>query len=89
MDNSLWTIDTEDAQRVLKIDLDKNEGPHWWPFVVEGEPSIDVSKIEPPPVHLNALDGDLRSEVEKMIVVLIGSFSVDESTEEANSWRKE
>ena len=68
MDNSLWTIDNEGTQRVLRIDLDKNEGPHWWPYVVEGEPAIDVSKIDTPPVTLETLDGSLRSQVEKMMV---------------------
>lgn len=76
MDNSLWTIDSDDDQRVLRIDLDKNEGSHWWPYVVEGEPSIDVTKIDPPPVQLDALDGSLRSQVEKMMVAFGNAFHV-------------
>lgn len=58
----------------MRIDLDKNEGSHWWPYVVEGQPPIDVTKIDPPPVQLDALDGGLRSQVEKMMVVFGNVF---------------
>ena len=64
----MWTLETENNQRYLRIELEKNEGEHWWPYTVEGEKSIDVSKIEPPPVNLDALDGSVRSQVEKMMV---------------------
>ena len=67
VDNSVWTLETENNQRYLRIELEKNEGEHWWPYAIQGEKSIDVSKIEPPPVNLDALDGSVRSQVEKMM----------------------
>lgn len=42
--------------------------------MVEGQPPIDVTKIDPPPVQLDALDGSLRSQVEKMMVVFAKIF---------------
>lgn len=68
VDNSVWTLETEKGLRVLRIELDKNEGDHWWPYVVDGEEPIDVSKIEPPPSSLDEIDESVRSQVEKMMV---------------------
>ena len=68
VDNSVWTLETEKGQRVLRIELDKNEGDHWWPYVVDSEKPIDVSKIEPPPSSLDEIDVSVRSQVEKMMV---------------------
>ena len=76
VDNSLWTLETESSQRYLRIELEKNEGEHWWPYVVEGEATIDVSKIEPPPVNLDALEGSVRSQVEKMMVQLELTYDI-------------
>ena len=52
----------------MRIELDKNEGDHWWPYVVDSEEPIDVSKIEPPPSSLDEIDPSVRSQVEKMMV---------------------
>ena len=65
----MWTLEGEGSARAIRLDLSKNEGECWWPYVIEGEPSIDVTKIDPDPVGLDALNGDLRSQVEKMMVV--------------------
>ena len=66
----MWTLEGEGADRLIRVELEKNEGDHWWPHVVEGEPEVDVSQIDPPPVNLDALEGSLRSQVEKMMVGL-------------------
>ena len=57
MDDSVWTLEGEGADRLIRVELEKNEGDHWWPHVVEGEPEVDVSQIDPPPVNLDALEG--------------------------------
>ena len=62
-------MEGEGSSRAIRLDLSKNEGECWWPYVIEGEPSIDVTKIDPDPVGLDALSGDLRAQVEKMMVV--------------------
>lgn len=36
--------------------------------MIEGEPSIDVTAINPDPVGIDTLNGDLRAQVEKMMV---------------------
>lgn len=68
MDDSVWTLEGEGEHRVIRVELEKNEGDHWWPRVIEGEREIDVSKIDPPPVSVDSLEGSLRSQVEKMMV---------------------
>lgn len=68
MDDSVWTLEAEGEHRVIRVELEKNEGDHWWPCVIEGEREIDVSKIDPPPVSVDSLEGSLRSQVEKMMV---------------------
>ena len=68
MDDSVWTLEGEGEHRVIRVELEKNEGDHWWPSVIEGEREIDVSKIDPPPVSMDSLEGSLRSQVEKMMV---------------------
>ena len=40
--------------------------------MIEGEPSIDVTAINPDPVGIDTLNGDLRAHVEKMMVVHYG-----------------
>ena len=39
----------------------------WWPSVGEGEPAIDVSKVEPENSKLSDLDPETRKTVEKMM----------------------
>lgn len=40
----------------------------WWRCVMEGDPEIDVTKVEPENSKLTDLDADTRSTVEKMMV---------------------
>ena len=69
VDDSVWTLEGEGDNRVIRVELEKNEGDHWWPFVIEGEKEIDVSQINPPPVTVDSLEGSLRTQVEKMMVL--------------------
>lgn len=64
VDESTWTIDD---QREVNIHLEK-VNQEWWSSVVQGHPSIDVTKISPENSKLGDLDGDTRAMVEKMMV---------------------
>lgn len=67
-DDSLWTISTNEGNRILEIVLTKWKGSmKWWDCVVEGEPPIDCQKINPEPSKLGDLDGEMRGTVEKMM----------------------
>lgn len=33
--------------KTLQLNLEKSDGMGWWECVVEGEPKIDVQKVEP------------------------------------------
>ena len=39
----------------------------WWDCVIDGDASIDVTKIQPESSNLNDLDGETRKTVEKMM----------------------
>ena len=45
--------------------------------MIEGEQSIDVTAINPDPVGIDTLNGDLRAQVEKMMVGwMVGRVSI-------------
>lgn len=64
VDESTWTIDD---QKEVNIHLEKVT-QEWWSGVIQGHPSIDVTKIQPENSKLGDLDGDTRAVVEKMMV---------------------
>ena len=63
-DDSLWTV--EDGNRLV-LQLQKQNQMEWWNCVCEGDPSIDITKIQPENSSLNDLDGETRQTVEKMM----------------------
>lgn len=63
-DDSFWTI--EDGNRLV-INLQKLNQMEWWDAVCEGDPKIDVKKVQPESSRLDDLDGETRQTVEKMM----------------------
>merc|ERR1712157_129293 len=64
VEDSIWTI--EDNNRLV-LALQKINDMEWWDSVCEGDPKIDIKKIQPENSSLNDLDGDTRQTVEKMM----------------------
>ena len=68
-DDSTWTLEAEGGAKVLRLYLPKAKGMEWWPrLLVDEEPPIDVTKIEPENSQLSDLDGETRATVEKMML---------------------
>jgi len=74
-DDSAWTLESGGSSsssssysgKLLMITLQKDNTMEWWSCVVQGEPEIDLQKIEPENSKLGDLDGDTRQVVEKMM----------------------
>ena len=67
-EDSLWTLEDDGrGGRQLSVFLTKEGGMEWWSCVAEGEPVIDLARVEPENSKLSDLDGDTRSTVEKMM----------------------
>mmetsp|Transcript_6439 Transcript_6439/g.7827 ORF Transcript_6439/g.7827 Transcript_6439/m.7827 type:complete len:336 (-) Transcript_6439:264-1271(-) len=64
LDDSFWTL--EDNKEVVFTLLKANQ-MEWWKCVVEGEPEIDTTKVNPENSKLGDLDGETRQTVEKMM----------------------
>ena len=60
-DDSTWTLETEGSTKLLRLYLKKAKGMEWWPRLLEGEPQIDVTKIEPENSQLSDLDSGTRA----------------------------
>lgn len=63
-DDSFWTV--EDGNRLV-ISLGKLNQMEWWDCVCDGDPKINVKKVQPENSKLDDLDGDTRQTVEKMM----------------------
>lgn len=63
-DDSFWTV--EDGNKLI-ITLEKKNQMEWWDCVCDGDPKIDVKKVQPENSKLDDLDGDTRQTVEKMM----------------------
>lgn len=55
---------------MISILLTKREQMEWWKCCVKGEPEIDTQKVEPESSKLADLDPEMRSTVEKMMVLV-------------------
>lgn len=64
LDDSHWTL--EDNKEVVFTMMKFNQ-MGWWKCVVEGEPQIDTTKVNPENSKLGDLDGETRQTVEKMM----------------------
>jgi hypothetical protein len=64
LDDSFWTL--EDNKEVV-FTLMKGNQMEWWKCVIEGEPEIDTTKVNPENSKLGDLDGETRQTVEKMM----------------------
>lgn len=64
VDDSMWNLVDSNT---IEVSLTKVDGMQWWKCVIQGEPEIDTTKIEPEPSSLNDVDPEMRSTVEKMM----------------------
>jgi len=64
MDDSFWTVEDENR---LVINLQKLSDMEWWNAVCDGDPTIDIKKVQPENSQLSDLDGETRQTVEKMM----------------------
>lgn len=62
-----WLVDSDSSGKSLSVVFNKENSMEWWNSVGEGEPSIDIQKVEPENSKLGDLDGETRKTVEKMM----------------------
>jgi hypothetical protein len=68
VDGSTWTIEEDDeGQRMVSVYLEKDNQMEWWKCVMEGDATIDTTKVVPENSQLSDLDGETRQTVEKMM----------------------
>lgn len=68
-DHFTWTLDDAPGGKGkhLTLFLTKESGMEWWSCVAEGEPTIDVTAIEPENSKLSDLDAETARTVSKMM----------------------
>merc|ERR1712224_799840 len=59
-----WNI--EDRQ-LLVITMEKEDGMEWWGCVMDGDPEIDTSELEPENSRVEDLDDETQKMVKKMM----------------------
>lgn len=65
--DSLWTLETEQDKKFAVLSIEKLKGMCWWPSIIKGHPEINTKKISPENSKLEDLDGETRQTVEKMM----------------------
>jgi hypothetical protein len=63
-DDSFWTV--EDGNRLV-LNLQKSNQMEWWDSVCQGDPTVDVTKIQPENSVISDLDGETQKTVTKMM----------------------
>jgi len=63
----MWTLETEEKNKIIVLNLTKLKGMNWWNSVLKGDPTIDTKKIQPENSRLDDLDSETRQTVEKMM----------------------
>eukprot|EP00894_Picocystis_sp_ML_P003978 jgi/Pico_ML_1/54495/g4833.t1 len=64
VDDSYWSLVDGEA---IEVFLQKQDKMKWWECIVDGEPEINLKKVEPENSKLTDLDGETRATVEKMM----------------------
>jgi hypothetical protein len=63
-DDSMWTL--EDGKTVV-LHLVKANQMEWWKTIIQGDPEVDLQKVQPENSKLDDLDAETRQTVEKMM----------------------
>ena len=65
----LWTIETyEGAGKTINLTVQKfPEFQGWWECVVNGEPKIDIGKVQPEDNNMDHLDPEVQMEIQKAL----------------------
>ena len=68
-DDTIWLIEEDSkGNKLLSITITKwRNDMKWWDRVVKKEPKIDTSKINPEPSKISDLQGDMKTQVSKMM----------------------
>ncbi|CAI4222281.1 unnamed protein product [Auanema sp. JU1783] len=63
IETSTWILD----KKSVVLSLEKVKDMEWWSCVIEGEPLIETTSVQPENSKLSDLDGETRAMVEKMM----------------------
>lgn len=66
VDNCTWLINNDERREII-VELDKKKFDEWFPYVIKGEPVIDLSLVRPPQAQISDLDQETRATINKMM----------------------